>query len=328
MYEIIKSLNDGSKLAYSGSTVYMLKRINREDIPVYEKLAGIKNRNIASVKETVIIDNKIYAAREYVQGITLDEFIEKNYPLDDKTVSQIAIDICSGLSQIHKLGIVHRDITPSNIIIDSRGAAVIIDFGISRIVKENTSEDTQILGTHGFAAPEQFGFSQTDGKADIYAVGVLINYMKTKALPNEKLAEAPFNKIVLRATEIDKNNRYTDVNEMAKALKGKIISGKRAFGVPGFRSGTPKNMIIASVYYFFYLLFNLSVFYGKNENFTLLQNVLMLFFLMIVPVPIITEWGDWLDRIKASKRWSKKEKTALKLVIAAITVLAASFIIL
>ncbi len=328
MYEIIKSLSDGSKLAYSDSVVWMLKRISHEDIPVYEKLAGIKNENIASVKETVVIDNKIYAAREYIQGVTLDEFIVKNFPLDDETVSRIAIDVCSGLSEIHKLGIIHRDIKPSNIIINASGTAVIIDFGISRIYKENTVGDTQILGTQGFAAPEQFGFSQTDDKADIYAVGVLINYMKTKALPNEKLADAPFDKIVLKATEIDRKNRYADVEDMANALKGKPLKNKHSFGVPGFRSRTPKNMIIASAYYFFYLLFNLSVFSAKSENFTRLQDILMLFFIMLVPVPIITEWGDWMNRIKGSKRWSKKEKITLKLVITSIIVLTASFIIL
>lgn len=86
---------------------------------------------------------------------------------------------------MHKYSITHRDITPSNIIIGFDGVVKIIDFGISRLHKENAKHDTQVLGTEGYAAPEQFGFKQSDCKTDIYALGVLLNYMLTGHIPSE-----------------------------------------------------------------------------------------------------------------------------------------------
>ena len=91
---------------------------------------------------------------------------------------QITRQLCMALWVLHSLGVVHRDVKPDNVII--RGTeAVLIDFDASRIYKNENREDTQILGTTGFAAPEQYGLSQSDGRADIYALGVLLNIMLT-----------------------------------------------------------------------------------------------------------------------------------------------------
>lgn len=328
MYEILKSLSDDMELAYDGERIWILKRISHEDIPVYRMLSEVRNPHIASVKETVLINNKIYAVREYIQGISLDQFIDEHLPVDDDTVVRIITEICGGLSAVHSLGIVHRDINPSNIIIDDNGTAKIIDFGISRIVKEDCPRDTQILGTQGYAAPEQFGFTQTDSRADIYALGVLINYMKTGKIPSEQLASGTFKKIILKATEIDEKNRFDSVESLARAAAGKSESVKRAFGVPGFRSRTPKNMVIASLYYAFYILMNFTELRKDAPPATKLQNILMLFFMLLVPVPIITEWGSWLNRIKGTQQWNDRERLLLKLAVTVGVIFIAFSIIL
>ena len=91
--------------------------------------------------------------------------------------------MCKALWVLHSLGAVHRDVKPENIIL--RGSeAVLIDFDAARLYKPEESGDTQVLGTTGFAAPEQYGLSQTDRRADIYAVGILMNVMLTGEHPS------------------------------------------------------------------------------------------------------------------------------------------------
>ncbi len=97
---------------------------------------------------------------------------------------KITLQLCNALWMLHKLGAVHRDIKPENVIV--RGSeAVLIDFDASRIFKSEMSHDTQILGTTGYAAPEQYGISQTDERADIYSVSVLLNIMLTGKHPSK-----------------------------------------------------------------------------------------------------------------------------------------------
>ncbi|MCM1256313.1 MAG: protein kinase [Roseburia sp.] len=90
----------------------------------------------------------------------------------------VAGQILEGLDVIHRLKLVHRDINPQNIVISSDGVVKIIDFGIGRMYKELQGRDTEFLGTAGYAAPEQFGFSQSDARTDIYSVGVILNFGK------------------------------------------------------------------------------------------------------------------------------------------------------
>ena len=112
--------------------------------------------------------------------------------------------ICKGLKCLHKLNIIHRDISQGNIILKDDGTIKIIDFGISRIKKENKSSNTSILGTAGFAALEQFGFRQTDERADIFSIGVLMNLMLTGELPGIKIYDKSegVRRIILKCIEI------------------------------------------------------------------------------------------------------------------------------
>lgn len=130
-------------------------------------------------------EGKTALLEEYVQGDTLGEILQGGL-LTAAQAKQITRQLCMALWVLHSLGVVHRDVKPDNVII--RGTeAVLIDFDASRIYKNENREDTQILGTTGFAAPEQYGLSQSDGRADIYALGVLLNIMLTGEHPSGSL---------------------------------------------------------------------------------------------------------------------------------------------
>lgn len=112
---------------------------------------------------------------EFIQGDTLGFLLQDALFFPEET-KKIVRQVCRALWVLHSIGAVHRDVKPENIILRGDNA-VLIDFDAARFHKPENSADTQILGTTGFAAPEQYGLSQSDIRTDIYALGVLINVM-------------------------------------------------------------------------------------------------------------------------------------------------------
>lgn len=184
---------------------------------VYRKLLGISCPNLPKVLETAEKDGKVAVLEEYVNGDTLDLLLEGG-TLRPGDARSIALQLCRGLYVLHSLDAVHRDVKPENVII--RGdEAVLIDFDASRIVKEDQRADTVVLGTTGYAAPEQYGISQTDGRADIYSLGVLLNIMLTGKHPSMELAPGKLGRIVQRCTQINPKKRYKNVLYLMEDLE-------------------------------------------------------------------------------------------------------------
>lgn len=183
---------------------------------VYQKLLNVSSSNLPQIMEAGEKDGRTVLLEEYVQGDTLSDILEGGL-LTASEARQITRQLCSALWVLHSRGIVHRDVKPDNVIIRGK-AAVLIDFDASRIYKAAIQEDTQILGTTGFAAPEQYGLSQSDGRADIYALGVLLNIMLTGEHPSRKLAGGRMGRIVQRCTMVNPEKRYRDILRLMEAL--------------------------------------------------------------------------------------------------------------
>ena len=151
---------------------------------VYQKLLGCSCPNLPKVFEVVQSGAENIVLEEYIEGDTLSFLLQGSLFTPDETRTIIK-KICSALWALHTMGAVHRDIKPDNIIM--RGSdAILIDFDAARLHKPEHETDTQILGTTGFAAPEQYGMSQSDIRTDIYALGILINVMLTGEHPLQK----------------------------------------------------------------------------------------------------------------------------------------------
>ena len=114
------------------------------------------------------------------------------------------------------MGAAHRDIKPENVLMRG-GEAVLIDFDASRIIKNKSENDTRILGTTGYAAPEQHGISQPDERADIYALDVLLNIMLTGKHPSKELAAGRMGRIVQKCTMTTPKKRYKNVRYLMKS---------------------------------------------------------------------------------------------------------------
>ena len=183
---------------------------------VYRKLLTVSCPNLPQIMEVGEKEGKTALLEEYVQGDTLGEILQGGL-LTAAQAKQITRQLCMALWVLHSLGVVHRDVKPDNVII--RGTeAVLIDFDASRIYKNENREDTQILGTTGFAAPEQYGLSQSDGRADIYALGVLLNIMLTGEHPSRKLASGRMGRIVQRCTMVNPEKRYKNILHLMEVL--------------------------------------------------------------------------------------------------------------
>ena len=153
---------------------------------------------------------------EYVQGDPLSGLLQ-GVRMTPAQARKIALQLCRALWTLHSLGGIHRDVKPENVIL--RGdQAVLIDFDASRTYKNTLEEDTQILGTTGFAAPEQYGLSQSDGRTDIYAVGVLLNIMLTGEHPSRKLDPRRMGRIVQRCTMVNPAKRYKNILHLLEVL--------------------------------------------------------------------------------------------------------------
>ena len=140
---------------------------------VYQKLLDYTCPNLPTVYEVAQENGENLVVEEFIEGDTLG-FLLQDALFSPEETRQIVRQVCRALWVLHSIGAVHRDVKPENIIL--RGAeAVLIDFDAARLHKPEHENDTQILGTTGFAAPEQYGLSQSDIRTDIYSVGILIN---------------------------------------------------------------------------------------------------------------------------------------------------------
>ena len=144
-------------------------------------------------------------------GTTLEQLILDKKQIDVNKIKQIIYQVAIGLKELHENNILHRDIKPANIFIDKNDCVMIIDYDISREYKENASLDTTASGTRGFAAPEQYGFTQTDIRSDIYSLGKTIEYLVNNCCIDHYYN---FKEIVDNCCAIDPKQRYESVDEI------------------------------------------------------------------------------------------------------------------
>lgn len=199
---------------------YVVKRFSTNpNDDVFRCLKDKRHKNLPMIYEVCADDSGITVLEEYIEGKRLLDILSSK-PLDKKTACKYVLQICDALIFLHSIGIIHRDIKPSNIIIKEDGTAVLIDLSIARFVNEHEN-DTQALGTPGFAAPEQFGVSQSNKATDIYGLGVLLNIMLTGSHPSVDLPKGRLKKVVEKATSTQISKRYRDAGKFKKAIKAK-----------------------------------------------------------------------------------------------------------
>ena len=196
---------------------------------VWAALSACQSNRLPRVEATYELPDRFVIVYDYVPGSTLAQIAEENGRLAPNVAVQLIDQICEAVQELHQHGVIHRDITPANVIVAQDGAHL-IDFGIARIRSEasNRSRDTTALGTYGFASPEQYGFAKTDARSDVFSLGRLLGFMLTGVYPDasdyeQRLADdaavpARLRAVIGYACAFEPSKRPQSVQEFRQAL--------------------------------------------------------------------------------------------------------------
>lgn len=333
-YELLSPLQDGKDCSTflvkekSTGTLAVKKQLTLEQYELYQILKEYSHPNLSRIFETYMLDGHYYALTEYVSGKTIAQTIQQGSLFSREGTLSYILQLCNVLSFLHKKGIIHRDITPGNIVISTDHIVKLIDFGIARFKKPNQSQDTVLLGTAGFAPPEQFGFGQTDERSDIYSLGVLLNYMLTGKLPAEQISsDTSFSGIILRCTQIDPKNRFSSIEELQSALRHCQIkypvctSAAKTYRpfrrlltlLPGFHKKKPLHILCSILGYLLLIILTVSSLdltlpFGSETA----SYWMILIFLFYVPFGIFGNIGNYESHIKNFSNWPAIYRILLK----------------
>lgn len=196
---------------------------------VWSALGLCSCTRLPRVEATYELPDQFVVVYDYVPGKTAESLVKESGVLPEAEATRIASEVCEAAGALHELGVIHRDISPRNIVVSADGAHL-IDLGIARLRVEGAVRDTNALGTYGFAAPEQYGFEQTDARSDVYSIGCVLGYLLTGLVPNadgyqEALADeahvsAQVRTIVQKACSFEPSSRYQSAAELSAALRG------------------------------------------------------------------------------------------------------------
>ena len=215
-----------------GAGPFVRKKIRQELARrnVWSALTECSSPRLPHVEATYELPEHFVVVYDFVPGRSLSKVIETDGPLTLEEATSLGIELCEAAEELHRHGIVHRDISPNNIVVAANGAHL-IDLGIARMRVEGASKDTTSLGTWGFASPEQYGFAQTDARSDVYSIGRVLGFALTGVRPDDEAYEKILKKnldnapatlvhAITRACSFEPSARFQSAAEMAGALSG------------------------------------------------------------------------------------------------------------
>ena len=260
-YEILGVLGRGGmgsvyKVAdrFQGRKTFAAKELQAGNLPEDKKheslvqfqteariLARLTHPNLPKVYDYFSHTDRYYIIMEHIAGKTLEQLLDarQGKPVDERLALSWALQICRAMHFLNvqkPLPIVFRDLKPSNIMISRDGKVKLIDFGIARFFKQEKNADTFVYGTPGYAAPEQYGTSQTDVRSDIFSLGATLHHCVTGKNPSENPLDFPdpqrLNRkvsrggaaIIMKALEEDREKRFQRALEMKQAIQKVLLA--------------------------------------------------------------------------------------------------------
>lgn len=211
-YEVIRTIKKGPKstveLVRKEGELFYVRKILAGRHEVYSVLQSCPHPFLPCIYEVSLTEDTTTIIEEYIEGRALG-----SAELSEKQLYGIIKELCTVLEFLHKRNIIYRDIKPSNIMLAQDGHIRLIDFDAARMPKEEVEQDTRLLGTRGYAPPEQYGFAQTDARTDIYALGVTV-----KQLLGERFHKPQYKRILQKCMNLNPDKRYQTVRQVRIAF--------------------------------------------------------------------------------------------------------------
>lgn len=197
----------------------------RNEMEIMKKMADRKLSGIPKAYRIFEENGKVYLVREYIEGMSLAQMVLQKGGISEAEIYRISRKICQTAEQFQNPDepMIHRDIKPENIVVTPGDEVVFIDFGTMRSYKKDGSRDTFVVGTRGTAAPEQYGYTQTDQRTDVYAIGQTMLYMVSESYEMNQLSECAVSrrmkKIIEKACSFEPDKRYGDAAQLRRAVE-------------------------------------------------------------------------------------------------------------
>lgn len=303
--------------------VYVKKLLDVYNIDVYRRLYDHPVAGTPRIFACEEKFGKLILIEEYISGRTLRDMIDSGSISSDK-IWEYALKLCNTLEKLHEMHppVIHRDIKPSNVIITSYDYPILIDFNAAKSFNGEAASDTLLLGTPGYAAPEQFGFGSSSPRTDIYGMGMLLKEMVLSCAEHTD----QFDEIIEKCTRMEPKERFqsavqlrdaiihlkdvpqargeervkpdlsvpqaTETGDSVKPLASDEISGtsRRRFLPPGFRTLSPWKMIIGVLGYLLILALSLTLEVKDVSGFQLWFERITCLLMMLSVVCICTDY--------------------------------------
>ena len=284
------------------SRLYVKKLLSVYNAAVNRQLIHHPVDNTPRIYEAVEDEGKLVVIEEYINGTSLRDFLAKG-PVSEPEAVSITIKLCEIVQDLHRCEppIIHRDIKPSNIILMDDGSVKLLDMNAAKQYLGEEEQDTQLIGTEGFAAPEQYGFGSSTIQTDMYAIGVLMAVLVRGSFSRPTLTDSPYDKIIEKCTRMDPGNRYRSVREIINALqliqhRGSEKAPKDRYIrwlPPGFRSLRPGRIIVSLALYSF--LFAVGADLTVANPVSPVENTLNKVFFILCCLAAVFTIGNYLD---------------------------------
>lgn len=243
-------------------------------------LKKLQHPSLPRIIDILETKDTFYIIEDFIDGTSLENLIGQVDKFTEKKVLKWGTELAEVLLYLHTQEpnpIIYRDMKPGNIMLNKNGQIKLVDFGIAREFKKEVTTDTVIIGTRGYAAPEQYGTHQTDERTDIYSLGVTMYHLVTGRGPNDppfeiksvrtidqKLSEG-IEHIIAKCTKQDPNERYQNINDLIydfkniEKLSSKYKKAKRAIRIRGIS--------IIAIFIFFVSLIGVGAYSIRDAKF-------------------------------------------------------------
>jgi len=202
--------------------LYVQKKLTEYNRNVYRLLKSSGISGIPKIYELVEAKGTLYIIEEYIYGYTMDQLYDKGVRFKEDQLVGYMIRLLQILNEVHSLNppVIHRDIKPSNLMITQKNQLYLIDFNAAKQVHDDSlgNRDTVFMGTQSFAAPEQYGYSQSGPYTDIFALGITLNYLLTGKASRDQIYEGECSDIIRKCIKLEPSDRYQSAKELEEAL--------------------------------------------------------------------------------------------------------------